>query len=235
MKSEAQLCIESSRLEEALASAEGLVFDCDGTLLDTMPLYYETWKRSCDELGLHLPMDRFYSLAGVPVKDIFQTLIDEQLGDAEDKPSAEQCIAIKRKHMEAIEADGRFAGAISVVVEIAHKYHGKLPMAVASSGWRDHVLSGLERNGILHLFDSVVTTCDEQVEKPKPAPDIFLVAAERIGIDPTKCIGFEDGDHGMQSIRSADFLYACDVRLMHMYPRNVEKRQQNAEAKTTEE
>jgi beta-phosphoglucomutase-like phosphatase (HAD superfamily) len=79
-------------------------------------------------------------------------------------------------------------------------------------------------NGLLHLFDTVVTTEDGAVQSPKPAPDIFLVAAQRIGVCPTKCIGFEDADLGMQAVKTANYLYASDVRLMHMYPRNVEKR-----------
>eukprot|EP00957_Ditylum_brightwellii_P174384 13277155-Ditylum_brightwellii.AAC.1 len=76
-------------------------------------------------------------------------------------------------------------------------------MAVASSGWRDHVLTGLDRIGILHLFDAVVTADDEDVSNPKPAPDIFLIAADRIGVCPTKCIGFEDADFGMKALKDA--------------------------------
>jgi beta-phosphoglucomutase-like phosphatase (HAD superfamily) len=218
-------CEESRRLKEAIASAHGLVFDCDGTLLDTMPIYYQSWKRSCDEVGLHFPVERFYAKAGAPVKDIFQMLIDEQM-PASGKLTAEYCEEVKRRHHAQIEADGQLAGPIDVVVDICKRFHGTMPMAVASSGWRDHVLSGLERIGILHLFDVVVTACDDGVKKGKPAPDIFLVAAERLGVCPTKCIGFEDADFGMQALKDAKYHYASDVRLMHMYPRNVEKRQQ---------
>ena len=218
------VCEETTRVEAALQSAKGLVFDCDGTLLDTMPIYFQSWNRACNELGLVLPMERFYKLAGAPVKDIFQTLIDEQMSDSESKPTAEFCEEIKRRHHQEIEAEGLLAGPIDVIVDLARKYHGKLPMAVASSGWRDHVLSGLERIGILHLFDAVVTAEDNAVKNAKPAPDIFLVAAERLGVCPTKCVGFEDADFGMKALRSACYHYACDVRLMHMYPRNVEKR-----------
>ena len=217
-------CEEMKRVEEALQHAEGLVFDCDGTLLDSMPVYFHSWTRACKELGLELSMERFYSFGGVPVKDIFQVLIDEQLSHSPTKPTAEYCEQVKRRHHDEIEKEGLVAGPIDVVVDLARKHHGKLPMAVASSGWRDHVVNGLERNGLLHLFDAVVTADDDAVKNPKPAPDIFLVAAERIGVPPTKCIGFEDADLGMQAVKSAKFHYASDVRLMHMYPRNVERR-----------
>ena len=217
------VCPETRRLEAVLGEARGLVFDCDGTLLDTMPLYFESWSRSCEEVGLMFPLERFYSYAGRTVHDIFQTLIDEQL-PSDTRITASHCEDRKRSHHADIEAEGRFAGPIDVVVDIAFRYHGKLPMAVASSGWRDHVISGLERVGILHLFDAVVTACDEEVKHPKPAPDIFLVAAERIGIKPCNCVGFEDADLGMDALKHAGYLYACDVRLLHMYPRNVEER-----------
>jgi beta-phosphoglucomutase-like phosphatase (HAD superfamily) len=226
-KEEQKECPELQRLGSFLQEAEGLVFDVDGTLVDSMPLYYETWKRSCNEVGLELTEKRFYSLAGVPVRGIFQTLIDEQLSQHQeaDRPTPDYCMEVKKKHMHILEEEGHYAGPVDVVIEIAKQYHGKVPMACASSGWRDHVLSNLKRNGILHLFDHVVTNCDEEVLNPKPAPDIFLVAAQRIGVSPHKCVGFEDGDPGMNAIQSANFLYASDVRTMHRYPRNVEERQ----------
>lgn len=221
-------CPETARLEAVLPKAKGLVFDCDGTLLDTMPIYYESWSRACEEVGLEFPVERFYSYAGRTVHDIFQTLIDEQL-PADTTVTAAMCEDMKRRHHDALEAEGRFAGPIDVVVGIAFRYKGQLPMAVASSGWRDHVIGGLRRVGILNLFDAVVTACDDEVDKPKPAPDIFVVAAKRIGIDPKECIGFEDADLGMDAVRSAGFLYASDVRKLHMYPRNIEKRALSAQ------
>jgi len=219
---------EEEELEKVLEQASGLVFDCDGTLLDTMPLYYESWKLCCEEVGLdNFPVERFYDNAGRPVDVIFQMLIDEKKADGyplSDQITASFCENLKKKHHANLEKEGKVAGPIDVVVNIAKRYHGKKPMAVASSGWRDHVVGGLKRNGILDLFDAIVTADQPEVQNPKPAPDIFLVAARKIGSEPSKCIGFEDADLGMQAIKSAGFLYASDVRLLHMYPRNVEKR-----------
>ncbi len=229
-----QTCQEISRLESILPKAKALVFDCDGTLLDTMPIYYESWKRTCDEVGLSFPIERFYAMAGMPVVDIFQVLIDEwniaanQENGEEGKQSfhltAEECEGKKKAHHADIEAEGKVAGPIDVVVDIVKSNHGKIPMAVASSGWRDHVMDGLKRNDILHLFDAVVTADEDEVKRGKPDPDIFLVAAKRLGVDAKSCIGFEDADMGMQALESAEYLYSSDVRLMRMYPRNVEKR-----------
>lgn len=218
------ICIETSRLESFLPLAKALVFDCDGTLLDTMPIYYESWKRTCEEVGLEFPLERFYSTAGMPVVDIFRMLIEEQNKSHHLCPL--QCEIRKKQHHADVESEGWVAGPIDVVTEIASRYHGKIPMAVASSGWRDHVLKGLERIGILHLFDTVVTADEEEVKRGKPHPDIFLVAAKRLGVDPAFCIGFEDADFGIQALNSAGYMYSSDVRLLHMYPRNVEKRRQ---------
>jgi beta-phosphoglucomutase-like phosphatase (HAD superfamily) len=104
---------------------------------------------------------------------------------------------------------------IGIVVEVARKYHGKVPLAVASSGNREHVMASLRDNGILELFDAVVTC--EDIAHPKPAPDIFLLAAHRIGCDPTKCRGYEDADAGMTALRAAG-MQAIDVRKWAGYP-----------------
>ena len=155
------------------------MFDCDGTLLDTMPIYYESWSRTCKELDLEFPMERFYSMAGKTVVDIFQILLDEVTATKETSQcralmlgvTAKDCENIKREHHRVIEEEeGMYAPSIDIVVDIARKYEGKLRLAVASSGWRDHVLKGLERNNILHLFDHVVTADEEEVANPKPAP-----------------------------------------------------------------
>ena len=220
---------EEESLEKALEQACGLVFDCDGTLIDTMPIYYISWELTCKDVGLdNFPIERFYENAGRPVDVIFQMLIDEkQKEQGKEWPNhitATYCENMKKAHHAKLEKEGKVAGPIDVVVDIVKRFHGKIPMAVASSGWRDHVLKGLERVGILHLFDAVVTADQPEVERPKPHPDMFLVAAKKIGVPPSKCIGFEDADLGMQAIKSAGFSYASDVRLLHMYPRNVEKR-----------
>lgn len=189
--------------------------------VDTMPIYYESWSRTCDEVGLHFPIDRFYDTAGMPVVDIFKLLIEEQ---QKHHLCPMQCEKKKKNHHADIEKEGKRAGPVDVVVEIAKRYKGKIPLAVASSGWRDHVITGLERVGILSLFDTIVTADEDEVARGKPHPDIFLVAAKRLNVDPEHCIGFEDADFGIQALTSANYLYSCDVRKMFDYPRNIEKR-----------
>lgn len=219
-------CTESAKLLNALTHAKALVFDCDGTLLDTMPIYYQSWKRTCEEVGLSFSLERFYQMAGMPVVDIFRILIAEQkrYQKIDFQYTAEELEKMKKKHHSDIEIEGHIAEPINVVVDIAKHFYKKIPMAVGSSGWRDHVIHGLRRANILHLFDAVVTADEDEVGKGKPDPDIFLVAARRLGVDPKYAIGFEDADLGIQSVISAGYHTVVDVRKMYMYPRNVERR-----------
>ena len=183
---------------------KGLIFDCDGTLADTMPLHWRAWSLITQRHGLHFPEDRFYSLGGVPTRDILKMLALEQGRSLDHLAIAHEKEQVYLPLMADIEP-------IHAVVEIAKANHGKIPMAVASGGTQPIIVSVLERLKIRHLFDAVVTS--EMVTNQKPAPDIFLEAARRIGVDPKFCRGYEDTDLGMQAIRSAG-MDAVDVRTM---------------------
>jgi HAD superfamily hydrolase (TIGR01509 family) len=150
------------------------------------------------------------------VADIFIMLIEEAT-HLSKKPNLDDVLATKKMFSKkAIEQIG--TPAIEAVVAVARKYHGKIPLAVASSGNRDAVIGSLKDNDILHLFDAVITC--EEVQHPKPAPDIFLLAAKKINCDPTKCRGYEDADMGVLSVKAAG-MEVVDVRLMKGYPHVV--------------
>jgi beta-phosphoglucomutase-like phosphatase (HAD superfamily) len=100
---------------------------------------------------------------------------------------------------------------IEAVVKIARENFGVLPMAVASGGIQPHIVKVLEHLGIRQLFQAIVTS--EQVTRQKPAPDIFLEAARRLGVAPQFCRAFEDTDLGLQAIRAAG-MEAVDVRTL---------------------
>ncbi|HXG49584.1 MAG TPA: HAD-IA family hydrolase, partial [Methylomirabilota bacterium] len=100
-------------------------------------------------------------------------------------------------------------GPVDVVVRIAREHHGRIPMAVASGGIKPIIDKVLAHLGIRAWFQAVVTS--EDVQRQKPAPDIFLEAARRLGVAPELCVGYEDTDLGMQAIRAAG-MKAVDVR-----------------------
>ena len=181
---------------------KGIIFDCDGTLADTMPLHWKAWQTVTTKHGLHFPEDRFYSLGGVPSRDIFKMLCSEQGKNLD-------CLALSHEKENAYLPFLPEVKAIDVVVEVAKANHGMLPMAVASGGLKHIIERVLEHLRIRHFFDAIVTS--EDVKHQKPAPDIFLEAARRIGVAPENCRGYEDTDLGMQAIRSAG-MEAIDVR-----------------------
>lgn len=181
---------------------QALIFDCDGTLVDTMPLHFRAWQCVAARHGLHFPEDRFYALGGVPSRDIARILAAEQ-GVALDP------LAVAREKEAAYLASMDQIAPIPEIVAIARAHHGKLPMAVATGGSHRVVEQVLGRLGLRSLFATVVTS--EDVTRQKPAPDIFLEAARRLGVPPARCRAYEDTDLGLQAIRAAG-MEAVDVR-----------------------
>jgi beta-phosphoglucomutase family hydrolase len=186
-----------------------LIFDCDGTLADTMPLHWRAWQVVTRRHGIHFTEERFYSLGGVPSRDILRMLCTEQ-GLAHDP------IALSKEKESAYLPLMPEVGPIEPVVEIARQHRGKIPLAVASGGSRRAIEQVLQHLGIRDWFDAVVT--NEDITHQKPAPDIFLEAARRIGVAAQFCRAFEDTDLGMTAIRAAG-MDAIDVRdLLHRTP-----------------
>src|SRR3954470_15644630 len=182
----------------------GIIFDCDGTLADTMPLHWRAWQVVTARYRLHLAEDRFYALGGVPSRDILKMLSEEQ-----GVPLDHLAVA-HEKESEYLPLVAQVE-PINTVVGVARENYGKIPLAVASGGTRKIIEQVLNHLGIRNLFQAVVTS--EDVVNQKPAPDIFLEAARQIGIAPQFCRAYEDTDLGMQSIRAAG-MEAIDVRLL---------------------
>jgi HAD superfamily hydrolase (TIGR01509 family) len=185
------------------ATCRGLIFDCDGTLVDSMPLHYQVWVTVLRRYGLEYAEARFYEWAGRPNDEIVFRLAVEQ-GQTVD------AVAV------AAERDACFhnlpAGAlrpVTAVVDIARASYGQLPMAVATGSTKASAEASLRAIGILEWFDAVISS--QEAGRPKPAPDVFLMAAERIGIAPAECVAFEDGDLGLQAARAAG-MHAVDIR-----------------------
>jgi HAD superfamily hydrolase (TIGR01509 family) len=181
---------------------QALIFDCDGTLADSMPLHWKAWKEVTDRHQIHFPMDRFYSLGGVPARDILKMLAQEQGRDLDYLAVAHEKEATFERLIPEVQVLDRIA-------QIARDNFGKLPLAVASGGTRRIVNQTLLHLGIQDLFQTVVTSQD--VVHQKPAPDIYLEAARRLGVPPQFCRGYEDTDLGMEAIRAAG-MEAIDVR-----------------------
>ena len=173
---------------------QGIIFDCDGTLADTMPLHWRAWQVILTRHRLHFPEDRFYSLGGVPSRDILK-----MLGAEQGRPLDHLAVA-REKEAEYLPLIAQVE-PINAVVGIAREQYGRIPLAVASGGTRRVIEQVLEHLGIRQLFKAIVSS--EDVVNQKPAPDIFLEAARRIGVPPQFCRAYEDTDLGLQAIRAA--------------------------------
>jgi HAD superfamily hydrolase (TIGR01509 family) len=182
-----------------------LIFDCDGTLIDSMPAHYVAWRATLDAVGIDFPEHRFYQLAGTPTDRIIELLANEQ-SIAVDV----NALAI-RKEQAYLDGLHRIA-PIPSVVNVVREHLGRLPMAVASGGFRDVVLRQLEQIGLHQVFDAIV--CAEDTPRYKPHPDVFLEAARRLGVSPSECCVYEDADLGLEAARRAG-MAMVDIRTWH--------------------
>lgn len=182
----------------------GIIFDCDGTLADTMPLHWRAWQAISARYRIALPIERFYSLGGVPSREILKML------SAEQGLTLDPIAVAHEKEAEYLPLIAQVE-PINAVVGVAREYFGKIPLAVASGGTRQSIGQVLDHLGIRELFQAIVTS--EDVARQKPAPDIFLEAARRIGVPAHLCRAYEDTDLGLQAIRAAG-MEAVDVRTL---------------------
>mmetsp|Transcript_18328 Transcript_18328/g.60610 ORF Transcript_18328/g.60610 Transcript_18328/m.60610 type:complete len:249 (-) Transcript_18328:203-949(-) len=202
------------------ADLAGLLFDCDGTLIDTMPLFYHSWAEVCPQHGLSMSEDDFYGFAGKPLPDIVREMHRAQKGtDATDAFVAAFLAEKKRAHLQAEEKLGAPAPIACVVALARGALARGVPVCLATSGLREHVERHLESAGLADIFNSRLgnVVCAAEVAAGKPAPDIFLEAARRIGADPARCRAFEDGEAGLASAHAAG-CHVVDVTSMAGYP-----------------
>lgn len=185
------------------AGCRGLIFDCDGTLVDSMPLHYKVWETVLRRYNLELSEERFYQWAGLPVDKIIQRLADEKGLKVDIGAIAEE------RDSEFHNRPASEFRPVEPVVEIARRFRGQLPMAVATGSTRASAEASLRAIGIMEWFDAVVSS--HEAGRAKPAPDVFLVAAARIGVAPGDCVALEDGDAGLESARAAG-MRVVDIR-----------------------
>ncbi len=183
---------------------EGYIFDCDGTLADTMPIHFRAWSRAMAEEGADFPEDVFYAWGGRPAVEIIASL-NERCGLS--MPPFETAQRKESYFLELLHE----VQAIDPVVDIARRTRGFAPMAVASGGHRELVVATLELLKIHDWFDAVI--CAEDYKNGKPSPDPFLVAAERLGVPPEHCLVFEDSPTGIESAKAAGMEYVFVPRV----------------------
>lgn len=184
------------------SKARGLIFDIDGTLIDTMPIHFKAWQEVAGSFGFEYPEELFYKLAGMPTGDII-LYINQNQGKALDPEEI-----VKAKN----EAYLRLNGVIRIikpVLEIVRGNHGKMPMALGTGEYRDVALINLKVTGIDRYFDKLVSADD--VANSKPDPETFLKCAQLMNVPPEACQVFEDGAAGLEAAKRAGMI-VTDVR-----------------------
>jgi beta-phosphoglucomutase family hydrolase len=172
------------------------IFDCDGTLADSMPVHYAAFLKSFQHMGVDIDLSEevYYGLAGVPIHE-FGSYLNKKYGTHIDSHQLDE---VKNKYYrESLDQ----IGPVPAVVHLLKESVGKFRIAVASGGTCHCVSRTLSILGIDHLVEALVTA--EDVQRGKPAPDIFLKAAERLKVDPKACLVFEDAGLGIEAARAA--------------------------------
>jgi beta-phosphoglucomutase-like phosphatase (HAD superfamily) len=172
-----------------------LIFDCDGTLVETLPAHVAALQAALAHTNVRPSMDWARSKYGLSPSTVLNA-IETELGSIQipHKDVLRDWAASYLTHLDRVHE-------IQAVCDIARAWHGRVPMAVASNGHRSTIEATLNAVTLLHLFDTVVSA--DEVNNAKPAPDVFLEAARRMGIPPNECVVFEDSEEGMEAARQA--------------------------------
>ncbi len=182
--------------------AKALIFDLDGTLVDSMPLHYEAWKEVAAMMGFVFSEEEFYSLAGVPTDRICE-ILNERHGTALDP--VEDSLLKEETYLKKIDK----LQPIAPVLDLAKKYHGKLPISIGTGSPKKHSWEAVRALELNQYFDILVSKDD--VKEGKPHPETFLKCAKAMDIEPQYCQVFEDGDPGLQAAKAAGMI-TTDIR-----------------------
>lgn len=189
------------QLEIPSGDFAGYIFDLDGTLIDTMPVHYRAWEKAFQNEGLQgrLDEDYFYALGGVPSIQVAE-LMAAKHGLAIGSPVgvAEQKEEIYRDYLTV-----DIVSPIDPVVTFAREVAKTRPIAIATGGTPDVAFPSLKSAGLDGLFKVVVTPLDVAPGRGKPHPDMYLEAARRLGVDPARCLVFEDAEPGRRAALAA--------------------------------
>ncbi len=183
--------------------AKALIFDLDGTLIDSMPLHFKAWSHVCKKYQLYFPETMFLNFAGNSAINIATSLINDAKLDLDPSIIVKEKADYFLEHIDKINP-------IYPVLNLLKEFAGKCPISIGTGGRRAIVEKTIAALKIDHMIDFIVTSND--VENCKPHPETFLKCAELMKVKPEECQVFEDGDLGIKAAKKAGML-VTDVRL----------------------
>ncbi len=188
----------------------GLIFDCDGTLVDTAPAHFKAVRLALEAQGHTMAEAWYMARTG---------LTPDALLDAHEARVAAEPSSPPERPLDRAEVfrtyNGHFQRSLDLlrevrlVADLAREWHGRVPLWVATNGRLTNVEASLRVTGLLPLFDGIVSA--DEVARGKPAPDVFLETARRMQIPAEECVVLEDSDEGLAGARAAG-MHAIDVR-----------------------
>jgi len=182
------------KLQLPAGNFDAYLFDCDGTIVDSMPLHYKAWKQILSEWNCEFSEERFYAWGGMPIVEIISTLNKEYGLSMPVETLAARKESLYFELLPELKP-------VPEVVEHIFDQHGKIPLAVVSGSTRDSVVASLTALRLLDRFDALV--CAGEYRNSKPHPEAFLLAAEKLGVPPNACLVFEDTDMGIEAATAA--------------------------------
>lgn len=182
------------KLKLPQGSFQAYLFDCDGTIADSMPLHYIAWKKVLGEWNCEFEEQLFYAWGGMPIAEIIATL---NRRNGLSMPVETVCRRKEQLYFELLPQ----LTVVHEVLEHIEAEHGKIPFAVVSGSTRESVIASLESLKLLDRFETLV--CAGDYKKGKPDPEGFLLGAERLGVAPERCLVFEDTEMGIQAATAA--------------------------------
>jgi len=186
----------SRRMKLALPAGPfgAYLFDCDGTIADSMPLHFIAWKKALSEWSCEFHEPIFYAWGGMPVAEIIATLNQQQRLNMPVEAVSRRKEALYFELLPQLKA-------VPAVLEHIHAEHGRIPFAVVSGSTRESVTASLASLNLLDRFDTMV--CAGEYTRSKPDPEAFLIAADKLGVPAAKCLVFEDTEMGIQAAKEA--------------------------------
>ena len=177
--------------------AKALIFDLDGTIANTMPNHFTSWRKAVLPYGINFNADLFMQLTGMPRTATIEKL-NEMFGT---NMNPDKVGKVKEAHFKTLVD---LTEEISVVTDVIRKYHTIMPMSIGTGSTKNGAKKTLEVIGLENYFEIVITADD--ILKHKPHPETFLKCAELMGINPEDCVVFEDGILGMNAAEEAGMM-----------------------------